>query len=93
MFTSWGCETVRKYTREELETALKGLEDEKNGIILRAKGIVPCQEGGWLHFDYTPGESDVRMGAADYTGRLCVIGSKLDEAAIAALFHVAQVKE
>ena len=88
MFTSWGRETVRKYTREEIEEALKGLEDEQVGTILRAKGIVPCAQGGWIHFDYTPGESDVRMGAADYTGRLCVIGAQLKEDAIAALFKL-----
>ena len=56
--------------------------------ILRAKGIVPCVEGGWIHFDYTPGEAEVRMGAADYTGRLCVIGAQLNEAAVAALFKL-----
>ena len=79
---------MRKYTREEIEEALKGLEDEQVGTILRAKGIVPCAQGGWIHFDYTPGESDVRMGAADYTGRLCVIGAQLKEDAIAALFKL-----
>jgi len=86
VFTSWGRETIRKYTREEIETALAGLQDEKVGTVLRAKGIVACADGGWLHFDYTPGEPEVRMGAADYTGRLCVIGAELDEAAIAGLF-------
>ena len=86
VFTSWGRETIRKYTREEIENALNGLQDEKTGVVLRAKGIVPCVDGGWLHFDYTPSEPEVRMGAADYTGRLCVIGAELDEAAIAALF-------
>ena len=86
VFTSWGRETVRKYTVAEIEAALKGLENEEIGSILRAKGIVPCADGGWIHFDYTPGESDVRMGAADYTGRLCVIGAQLKEDAIAALF-------
>ena len=89
VFTSWGRETVRKYTREEIEAALNGLQDEKIGTVLRAKGIVACADGGWLHFDYTPGEPEVRMGAADYTGRLCVIGAELDEAAIAKLFGVA----
>ena len=86
VFTSWGRETIRKYTKEEIEAALNSLQDEKVGTVLRAKGIVPCADGGWLHFDYTPGEPEVRMGAADYTGRLCVIGAELDEAAIAALF-------
>ena len=89
VFTSWGRETPRKYTRAEIEAALQGLQNEKLGTVLRAKGIVPCADGGWLHFDYTPGEAEVRMGAADYTGRLCVIGSALNEAAIAALFGVA----
>jgi len=89
VFTSWGRETVRKYSREEIENALNGLQDEKIGTVLRAKGIVPCIDGGWLHFDYTPGEPEVRMGAADYTGRLCVIGAELDEAAIAKLFCLA----
>ena len=88
MFTSWGVETVRKFTRDELAAILSKLDGEGYGVVLRAKGIVPCQEGGWLHFDFTPGEADVRMGAADYTGRLCVIGSKLDEAALKALFGV-----
>ena len=88
VFTSWGCETVRKYTCAEIEAALNALQDEKLGTVLRAKGIVACAEGGWIHFDYTPGEPEVRMGAADYTGRLCVIGAELDEAAIAALFHL-----
>ncbi len=89
VFTSWGRETIRKYTREEIEAALNGLQDEKVGTVLRAKGIVACADGGWLHFDYTPGEPEVRMGAADYTGRLCVIGAELDEAAIAKLFFIA----
>ncbi len=89
VFTSWGKETVRKYTREEIENALNGLQNKQVGTVLRAKGIVPCADGGWLHFDYTPGEPEVRMGAADYTGRLCVIGAELDEAAIAKLFCIA----
>ena len=89
VFTSWGRETIRKYSREEIEAALEGLQDEKVGTVLRAKGIVACSEGGWLHFDYTPGEPEVRMGAADYTGRLCVIGAELDETAIAKLFCLA----
>ena len=80
---------MRKYSREEIEAALNGLQDEKVGNVLRAKGIVPCVNGGWLHFDYTPGEPEVRMGGADYTGRLCVIGAQLDEAALARLFCIA----
>jgi len=86
VFQSWGAEGPKTYTKAELEAALEGLEEGGCGIILRAKGIVPCTEGGWLHFDYVPGEAEVRTGAADYTGRLCVIGSNLDTAKIAALF-------
>ena len=71
---------------EEIEAALAGLQDEKVGTVLRAKGIVVCAEGGWLHFDYTPGEPEVRTGAADYTGRLCVIGAHLNEKALKELF-------
>ncbi|MDO5298972.1 MAG: GTP-binding protein, partial [Clostridia bacterium] len=89
VFTSWGVETVRAFGETELSGILAKLEDEHLGLILRAKGIVPCAEGGWLHFDYTPGEQDIRRGPADYTGRLCVIGSKLDEAALSKLFGVA----
>ena len=88
VFTSWGVETVRKFAQDELETILSRLDGEGYGVVLRAKGIVPCADGGWLHFDFTPGEAEVRKGAADYTGRLCVIGSKLDEAALKALFGV-----
>ena len=63
-------------------------DSEAYGVILRAKGIVPAQEGAWIHFDYTPGESDIRRGTAEVTGRLCVIGSKLNEDALKALFGV-----
>ena len=70
----------------EILTALDG---ETYGVILRAKGIVPCADGGWIHFDYTPGEQNVRKGPADVTGRLCVIGSKLEEKKLADLFGVA----
>ena len=88
VFTSWGTETVRAYGEAELAQILESLEDEELGMILRAKGIIPCAEGGWLHFDYTPGEQDIRKGAADFTGRLCVIGSGLNEDKIRALFGV-----
>ena len=90
MFTSWGTETTRKFTKDEIEHILEELDNsEKYGMILRAKGIVPCADGGeWLHFDYVPGAPELRRGAADYTGRLCVIGSELDEERIAALFGV-----
>ena len=89
VFTSWGKETTHKYTEAELNAALTALGDVTLGTVLRAKGIVPCADGGeWLHFDYVPGAPEIRRGAADYTGRLCVIGSELDEEHIAALFGV-----
>ena len=91
MFTSWGKETPKKYTMEQIESCLKALDDaEKYGMVLRAKGIVAGEDGNWIHFDYVPGEENVRHGAADVTGRLCVIGSKLNEAAVAELFGVAE---
>ena len=87
VFTSWGRETPRKYTKAELEQILKTLSDsEEYGIVLRAKGMLPDTEGTWLHFDLVPGEYEIRNGSADYTGRLCVIGSKLDEAKLEKLF-------
>nr|WP_297172103.1 GTP-binding protein [uncultured Agathobaculum sp.] len=90
VFTSWGRETPHGYTKDELQTALTGLGDPSLGTVLRAKGIVPCADGGeWLHFDYVPGAPEIRRGPADYTGRLCVIGAELDEERIAALFGVA----
>ena len=88
VFTSWGVETAKKFTVAEIETALKKLDSREYGFILRAKGIVPAFNGTWLHFDYVPGECSVRLGGADVTGKLCVIGSELDEADIAALFGV-----
>ena len=89
VFTSWGRETPKKFSREEIEKDLRALEDtEKFGLILRAKGIVPAKDGTWLHFDHVPGEIDIRTGAAGVTGRLCVIGSKLKEPEISALFGV-----
>ena len=89
MFTSWGVETGKKFSKEELTAMLNALSDEKKfGTILRAKGIVPCTCGKWLHFDYIPGEVDVREGGAAYTGRLCVIGSKIVEQELAKLFGV-----
>lgn len=87
IFTSWGKETPRKYSREELEHILKTLnEAEDLGMVLRAKGMVPCTDGTWMHFDMVPEEYEIRSGAADYTGRLCVIGSKLNEEKLAELF-------
>ena len=88
VFTSWGKETARKYTEAELNFALESLDSGELGAILRAKGIVPGTEGQWFHFDYVPGEHQVRTGTADVTGRLCVIGSKLDEKALDQLFKL-----
>ena len=90
VFTSWGTETPRKYTDEEIASILEALLDEKQyGVVLRSKGIVPAADGGWIHFDYVPGESDVRRGGAQVTGRICVIGSKLNEDALKELFQIA----
>ena len=88
MFTSWGVETIKAFTEAELASILEALDGEDYGVILRAKGIVPCAEGGWIHFDYTPGEQNIRKGAADFTGRLCVIGSKISETGLKTLFGV-----
>ena len=80
VFTSWGKETVRKYSREEIEKILKTLsEDDSYGMILRAKGMLESEDGVWTYFDMVPEEVDIRKGSAEYTGRICVIGSKLDE--------------
>ena len=86
VFTSWGVETVKVFTESELETILTALDSGDYGAILRAKGIVHSEDGKWLHFDFVPEEHQVRFGAADYTGRLCVIGSQLKEDKLAALF-------
>ena len=87
VFTSWGRETSRSYTADEIQSALEALSDEeKYGIILRAKGIVAGENGQWIHFDYVPNMPDVRTGSASTIGRLCVIGSKINEDAIAELF-------
>ena len=88
VFTSWGVETAKKFTFADIHSALEALESGKFGMVLRAKGIVACSEGGWIHFDYVPGEENVRPGGADITGKLCVIGAQLDEAGVAALFGV-----
>ena len=89
VFTSWGTESPRKFGEEELRGMLGQLTDALTyGIVLRAKGIVPAQDGQWIHFDYTPGEMDIRHGSAEVTGRLCVIGSKLDEENLKTLFGV-----
>ena len=89
VFTSWGRETTRSYAPDVMRDILDQLEDEKRfGRILRAKGIVPAGDGTWVHFDYIPGESDVRSGSAGVIGRLCVIGAELHEDALAELFGV-----
>ena len=89
VFTSWGVETPHKYTEDDINNALKTLsETEECGVILRAKGIVPAVEGQWIHFDMTPGEYEVRRGDSDYTGKLCVIGTNLDEDKIKSLFNI-----
>ena len=88
VFTSWGVETARKFDVASVEAALKELDTGKYGAVLRAKGILPAVDGSWIHFDYVPEEINVRTGSADITGKLCVIGSKLDEKGIAALFGV-----
>ena len=90
VFTSWGKETPHKYNEAKLNEILDTLADtEKYGIILRAKGILPSDAGDWLYFDLVPGEYEIRKGNPDITGKLCVIGSKLDEAALAELFELA----
>ena len=90
VFISWGEETHKKFTKAEIERILKALEDaETYGIILRAKGYVANAEGEkWIHFDYVPGESNIRTGSASVMGRLCVIGSKLNEHELSELFGV-----
>jgi len=88
VFTSWGTETARKYSLQTVEEALAVLDGGSCGTILRAKGIVAAEDGSWIHFDFVPGERNVRTGAAAVTGKLCVIGSDLKEAEIAKIFGV-----
>ena len=88
VFTSWGVETARKFEASAIEAALKALDSGEYGIILRAKGILPASDGSWIHFDFVPEEHNIRTGPADVTGKLCVIGSTLDESGIAKLFGV-----
>ena len=88
IFQSWGMETPGKYTKEEIEAILAKLEDsDAYGIVLRSKGMVPTAEGTWIHFDYVPEETEIRTGAAEVTGKICVIGSGLKEAALADLWR------
>ena len=90
VFTSWGRETIRKFTRENLEKMLEALSaSDEYGIILRAKGMLPAEDGTWIYFDMVPEETEIREGAPEYTGRLCVIGSKLKEDKLAELFGLA----
>ena len=86
VFTSWGAETPKQFTQADIDRILTALDSGDYGAILRAKGIVPAADGRWLHFDYVPQEHEVRYGAADYTGRLCVIGSQLKEDGLKTLF-------
>ena len=88
VFTSWGRETAHPYEQQELAAALQALDTGDYGQVLRAKGIVAGADGKWLHFDYVPGEVEVRTGAAGVTGRLCVIGAELKENALTSLFHL-----
>jgi len=88
VFTSWGVETAKKFDPKQIELALQQLDSGLYGMVLRAKGILQATDGTWIHFDYVPEEYNVRTGSADITGKLCVIGSKLDEKGVAALFGV-----
>ena len=87
-FTAWGVETAKKFTQEELHIVLSAFDAQLCGTILRAKGIVPAPDGAWLHFDYVPGEHNIRTGSAGITGKLCVIGAKIEEDKIKTLFGV-----
>ena len=90
MFTSWGRETIRTYTKEEIASILKALEsDASYGTILRAKGMVAGQDGQWIYFDMVPGEHEVRGGAPEYTGRICVIGAQIAQEKLETLFGLA----
>ncbi len=88
VFTAWGVETTKKFTVGQIEAALHSLDTGRFGMILRAKGIVACADGGWIHFDYVPEEHNIRMGSAAIIGKLCVIGSQLSESDVAKLFGV-----
>lgn len=86
VFTSWGIETPKRFTEEEIRAILTSFDEDDHGMVLRAKGIVAAKEGQWIHFDYVPGEADIRRGSADVTGRLCVIGSGICEEHLKQLF-------
>ena len=89
VFTSWGTETPKKYDKAELDSILKKLsESEDYGKVLRSKGMLPCTDGTWMYFDLVPEEYEIREGSADFTGRICVIGSELKEDALKELFEV-----
>ena len=88
VFVSWGAETTAKFTLEGIEQILRKLDSREYGFVLRAKGIVSAEDGSWIHFDYVPGENNVRLGSAAVTGKICVIGSELDQDDIAQLFGV-----
>ena len=89
MFSSFGAETTKKFTKEEIKSILESFsEGDDYGMILRAKGIVECKCGKWIHFDYIPGEADVREGAAGIIGRICVIGAEIDKEKIKELFGI-----
>ena len=88
VFTSWGRETTKKYTEKQLNEILTKLVSDAYGTVLRAKGIVESADGGWLHFDFVPGEKEVRIGAAEVIGRICVIGAEINESALEELFEI-----
>ena len=88
MFDSWGIETAKKYSVEDISDALKSFENEEVGVILRAKGIVDSVDGEWIYFDYIPGSIDIRRGNSDVIGKLCVIGSNINKDKIKELFKV-----
>ena len=87
MFTSWGMETPNVYTREEIDGILTALDSGEYGAILRAKGMVPAQDGTWIYYDYVPEEHEVRTGKPEVTGKICVIGSELKEEKLVQLFR------
>ena len=89
VFTSWGVETPHKFSKEEMKEILETLANtDKYGMVLRAKGIVPDVTGEWIYFDLVPGEYEIRTGAPEITGKLCVIGSKIDKEELSKLFHI-----